>query len=105
MDFGISYNHSSAWNDISPMFVQHGDEEQAGQNEIKKPLGPGTNQTQMAWWTQAKVECETALKGLNFMALCMEAVGMDARQANDLLTRIMELSHAAIKLPLQQLDD
>ena len=60
MDFGISYNHSSAWNDISPMFVQHGDEEQAGQNEIKKPLEPGTNQTQMAWWTQAKVECETA---------------------------------------------
>lgn len=81
MDFGISYNHSSAWNDISPMFVQHGDEEQAGQNEIKKPLGPGTNQTQMTWWTQAKVECETAaasdlLTPSRWTILCATACGV-----------------------------
>jgi hypothetical protein len=60
-------------------------------------LGPGQTRRKWHGGLRQKWNVKLRLKGLIFMALCMEAVGMDARQANDLLTRIMELSNAAIQ--------
>ena len=58
-------------------------------------LGPGQVKRRWRGNLQQRWNSKVKLKGLIFLMLYVEAAGMDAQQANDLLTRIMELSNAA----------
>ena len=58
-------------------------------------LGPGQVRRRWQSGVRQKWDVKFRMKGLLFMMLYVEAMGMDAQQANDLLSRIMELSNAA----------
>eukprot|EP00435_Cladocopium_sp_Y103_P057451 s1590_g19.t1 len=58
-------------------------------------LCPGQTKRRWRGCLRQRWSTKLKLKGLIFMALYIETMGMDAQQAGDLLTRIMELSNAA----------
>ena len=58
-------------------------------------LGPGQTKRKWKGGLRQKLHFKLRKKGMILTLLYVEAMGMDAQQANDLLTRIMELSNAA----------
>eukprot|EP00435_Cladocopium_sp_Y103_P000040 s2725_g1.t1 len=80
------------WNHDLPALhaLHHG--EQAGEVEVKEPLGP--MQEEEKGNPRTRWQCHLRLRGLIFMALYLEVGGMDAQQATDMLTRIKDLSQA-----------